>query len=100
MSETTEASAPVASKTADGQVRKAKPLKGVVTSDSMNKSRVAVIERVIKHDRYHKYMKRKTKIMFHDEKNESKVGDFVLISQSRPHSARKRFELLKIMDQA
>lgn len=80
--------------------KKAKPLKGVVTSDSMNKSRVAVIERVIKHGRYHKFLKRKTKIMFHDEKNESKVGDFVLISQSRPHSARKRFELLKIMEQA
>lgn len=82
----------------DANAKKAKPLKGVVTSDSMSKSRVAVIERLIKHDRYHKFLKRKTKIMFHDENNESKVGDLVLISQSRPRSARKRFELLKIMD--
>lgn len=78
--------------------KKAKPLRGLVTSDSMNKSRVAIIERVVKHSRYQKYIKRRTKIMFHDESNTSKVGDYVLIAPSRPRSAKKKFDLLKIID--
>lgn len=80
--------------------KKSRPFQGVVTSDRMDKSRVAVIERVVKHPRYQKYIKRKTKIMFHDENNTSKIGDFVLISAARPRSARKKFDLLKIVKQA
>lgn len=79
--------------------KKSKPLLGTVTSDSMNKSRVATIERIVKHSQYGKYVKRRTKIMFHDETNSSKVGDSVLIMPSRPHSARKKFDLLRIVNQ-
>lgn len=79
------------------KIKKTKPLIGVVTSDKMQKSRVATIERIVKHPAYHKYVKRRTKIMFHDEANESKIGDSVLISASRPHSSRKKFELLRVI---
>lgn len=79
--------------------KKSKPLLGTVTSDGMNKSRVATIERIVKHARYGKYVKRRTKIMFHDELNVSKVGDAVLIVPSRPHSARKKFDLLRVVNQ-
>jgi small subunit ribosomal protein S17 len=80
--------------------KKAKPLQGVVTSDKMEKSRVVTIERLVKHARYGKYSKRRTKIMFHDEKNESRTGDTVLIMASRPYSASKRFSLYKILQKA
>ncbi len=80
--------------------KKAKPLQGVVTSDKMAKSRVVTVERLVKHSRYGKYSKKQTKIMFHDEKNESRVGDLVQIMASRPYSASKRFSLFKILKQA
>ncbi|MES2746368.1 MAG: 30S ribosomal protein S17 [Bdellovibrionota bacterium] len=80
--------------------KKSKPFSGLVTSDKMDKSRVVTVERLVKHEQYGKYIKRRTKIMFHDEKNESRIGDTVLVIPSRPHSARKRFDLLKIVDKA
>jgi small subunit ribosomal protein S17 len=80
--------------------KKAKPLQGLVTSDKMSKSRVVTVERLVKHGRYGKYLKRQTKIMFHDEKNESRVGDLVQVMASRPYSASKRFALFKILKQA
>lgn len=79
---------------------KSKPFSGVVTSDKMDKSRVVTVERLVKHERYGKYTKRRTKLMFHDEKNESRLGDTVLVIPSRPHSANKRFDLLKIVNKA
>lgn len=80
--------------------KKARPIFGVVTSDKMAQSRVAVVERLIKHSEYKKYVRQTTKLMFHDEANESKVGDKVLVEPSRPYSARKRFKLLKIVEKA
>lgn len=80
--------------------KKAKPFTGVVTSDKMDKSRVVTVERLVKHERYGKYIKRRTKLMFHDEKNESHLGDTVQVVAARPHSARKRFDLLKIVRKA
>ena len=79
---------------------KSKPLLGVVTSDKMSKARVCTIERTVKHSRYDKYIRRRTKIMFHDENNQSKLGDSVLIIPSKPYSARKRLNLLKIVEVA
>lgn len=83
---------------ADHTHKKTKPISCTVTSDCMDKSRVGVVERLVKHRQYEKYIRRSTKIMFHDEKNEAKVGDKVLIAPSRPHSARKRFSLVKILE--
>ena len=82
------------------KVKKARPLVCLVSSDKMNKSRVGTVTRLVKHATYGKYIKRRTKVMFHDEKNESKLGDRVLVSAGRPHSSRKAFELVKILERA
>jgi small subunit ribosomal protein S17 len=82
------------------KVRKSRPVKCVVTSASMAKSRVGAVERLIKHPRFGKYVRRRTKLMFHDENNVSQVGDEVLIEMSRPLSKRKRFALLKVKTKA
>jgi small subunit ribosomal protein S17 len=82
------------------KVKKTKPLVGIVSSDKMSKSRVAEVERNTKHAQYGKYIKRVCRIMFHDENNESKVGDRVLITPSRPRSSRKRFELVNVLERA
>lgn len=70
----------------------------VVTSAKMNQSRVATIERLVPHGRYGKYVRRTTKLMFHDANNETQEGDRVLVTQCRPMSARKRFTLVKIVE--
>lgn len=79
---------------------KSKPLRCVVTSDKMNKSRVGTVKRLVKDDRFLKYVKRSTKVMFHDENNETKEGDIVLVAQARPKSSRKKFDLLKVIQKA
>lgn len=80
--------------------KKARPLVCVVTSDKMNKSRVGTVTRLVKHPQYGKYQKRRSKVMFHDETNDSKQGDKVLVSPARPHSLRKAFDLVKILERA
>ncbi len=82
------------------KIGKAKPFRCVVTSDKMDKSRVGTVERLVKHARYNKYIRRRTKLMFHDEKNETQIGDTVLISHSKTFSNRKKFELTKIEKKA
>lgn len=72
----------------------------VVTSDKMQKSRVAVIDRKVKHAGYKKYINRRTKLMFHDEQNETKIGDVVEVIQTRPLSANKSFILARIIKKA
>jgi len=85
-------------KTTSTSTKKSRPLKCVVTSDKMNQSRVATRERLVKELRVGKYLKKRSKIMFHDPENKSKIGDVVLISPSRPYSARKKFELTEILE--
>ncbi len=76
---------------------KVRPIRCVVVSDKMAKSRVGVVERLVKNEHVEKYIKRSTRIMFHDEKNDSKMGDTVLIKPCRPLSAKKRFELATVV---
>ncbi len=71
----------------------------VVTSDKMNKSRVGEIIHIVKHPVVGKFIKRRSKLMFHDEGNLSKIGDEVLIRECAPKSARKSFELVEIKKQ-
>lgn len=80
--------------------KKQRAIRGTVTSDKMDKTRVATVTNLIKHASIGKYIKRSTKFMFHDEKNTSKIGDEVLIRASRPLSARKSFELLSVVKSA
>lgn len=72
----------------------------VVTSDKMSKSRVGVVERIVKHETYGKYIRRRSKLMFHDEGNVSKVGDEVLVASCRRLSSRKKFALIKVVTKA
>lgn len=82
------------------ETKKSRDILCVVTSDKMAKSRVGTVERLVKEPTYKKYIRRTTKLMFHDETNESKLGDKVLISSSRPLSAKKRFTLVKVVQKA
>ncbi len=73
---------------------------GKVVSDKMDKSITVVVETKIKHPLYGKRIKKSTKFVAHDEGNEAKLGDKVLIMETRPLSKTKRFRLVKIVEKA
>ena len=81
-------------------VKKARPIKCTVVSDKTSQTRVGLVERLALHSQYHKYIRRSTKIMFHDAENKSKEGDVVLVSPCKPMSARKKFNLHEIIESA
>lgn len=70
---------------------------GKVVSDKMNKTIVVQVERKVKHPLYGKYVRRFSKMYAHDEDNACKIGDLVVIQQSRPLSKMKRWTLLEIL---
>jgi len=74
-----------------------KQLIGVVTSDKMDKSRRVEIDRLVKHPKYGKYIKRRTVCHVHDESNESNLGDTVEIIECPPKSKMKRWDLLRVV---
>ncbi len=82
------------------QERKLKTLTGVVVSNSGDKSVKVVIDFKVKHPKYGKYIKRRTKIGVHDEHNQSGVGDVVEIAECRPRSKTKSWRLVKIVQRA
>jgi len=73
-------------------------LVGVVTGDKMNKTRVVTVERRLAHAKYGKYMTKRAKYKAHDEKNEYRVGDRVVIVESRPLSRQKRWRVERLLD--
>jgi small subunit ribosomal protein S17 len=73
---------------------------GKVLSNKMNKSIVVAIERKVKHPVYGKFMKKTTKLMAHDEKEECNIGDTVRIMETRPLSKRKNWRLVEIIERA
>jgi len=75
-------------------------LQGIVTRDKMAKTRRVEVERLVRHTKYGKFVKRRTVCYAHDEKNESHLGDTVEIIESRPLSKLKRWELVKIVKKA
>ena len=77
---------------------KRRELIGVITSDKMQKTRVVLVERRLSHAKYGKYMTARTKYKAHDEKNEYKTGDRVLIVESRPLSRDKRWRVEKLIE--
>ncbi len=68
-------------------------LKGTIVSDKMNKTRVVSVERMKKHPRYLKYYKVTRRFKAHDEKNEYKSGDQVVIKETKPLSKEKRWTI-------
>jgi small subunit ribosomal protein S17 len=73
-------------------------LVGVVTSDKAAKTRRVEIERLVRHPRYSKIIRKKTVCHVHDENNESHMGDKVEIEESRPLSKLKRWRLIKVVE--
>ena len=73
---------------------------GVVSSDKGNKSITVVVDFQTKHPKYGKYLRRRTTIHAHDEKNEAKQGDKVELAECRPLSKTKHHRLLKIVQRA
>lgn len=70
---------------------------GKVISDKMNKTIVVQVERKVKHPLYGKFVRRFSKMYAHDEENSCRIGDLVLIQQSRPLSKTKRWKLIEIL---
>ena len=73
---------------------------GIVVSDKMDKTIVVRVDRMAKHKLYGKPVLRSKKFMAHDETNECRLGDKVQIAETRPSSARKRWEVAKIVERA
>ena len=74
-----------------------KTKEGVVVSDKMTKTRVIRIERVYRHPRYERVITRSKRLKAHDETNASKVGDRVLIEETRPLSKDKRWRIRQVL---
>jgi small subunit ribosomal protein S17 len=79
---------------------KTKELTGIVVSDRMQKTAVVKVMRLGKHPKYGKVLKHHVKFKVHDEKREAKLGDMVVIRETRPLSKDKCFRLLKILQRA
>jgi len=71
-----------------------KQLKGVVVSDKMEKTITVLVDRFVKHPRYKKYMKISKKYKAHDGAGGHKVGDSVVIEETKPISKNKRFRVI------
>jgi small subunit ribosomal protein S17 len=78
-------------------VSETKTREGVVVSDKMTKTRVVRIERVYRHPRYERVITRSKRLKAHDETNTSKVGDRVLIEETRPLSKDKRWRIRQVL---
>lgn len=73
---------------------------GVVASNKMDKTILVSVQRRLKHPLYGKFVKKTTKYMTHDEKNECTIGDRVRIMETRPLSKNKRWRLVEVIEKA
>jgi small subunit ribosomal protein S17 len=82
------------------QDQKLKTLTAMVTGKSGDKSVKVAIDFKVRHPKYGKYIKRRTKLAVHDEHNQSGIGDLVEIAQSRPLSKTKSWRLVRVVEKA
>ena len=73
---------------------------GTVVSDKMNKTVIVKVERLVMHPMYKKYVRRHAKFSAHDEENACRIGDKVLITESRPLSKTKKWRVSSIVKKA
>ncbi len=73
---------------------------GIVVSDKMDKTVVVQVDRLVRHPMYKKYVRRRAKYTAHDETNSCKVGDRVLIRETRPLSKTKRWRVSEVIEKA
>ena len=102
MAEKKTAEAPVSAGATAGAVERGhrKTRRGYVTSDKMEKTVIVEVEDRVKHPLYGKVIRRTSKVKVHDEANAAGVGDLVVISETRPLSASKRWRLVQILEKA
>lgn len=79
---------------------KPKTRQGVVQSNKMDKTVVVAVERLVKHPKYKKYLKQRSRFKAHDETNQCNVGDEVEIIESRPLSRDKRWRVHSVLKKA
>jgi small subunit ribosomal protein S17 len=89
-----------ASATAAGERHTRKTREGLVLSDKMDKTVVVSVEDRVKHALYGKVLRRTSKLKAHDETNECGTGDRVLIMETRPLSATKRWRVVEVLEKA
>jgi len=77
--------------------KKKNTLQGKISSNKMHKSATVIIEKLVKHDLYSKFIKRTTKLHIHDENNECSIGDIVKVQECRPISKTKSWKLVRIV---
>jgi small subunit ribosomal protein S17 len=75
-------------------------LVGTVVSNKMDKTVVVLVERLVKHKFYHKYIRRRAKFAAHDQGNTCQIGDKVMLTECRPLSRSKRWRVSKIVKKA
>ena len=80
--------------------KRTRTLIGKVVSNKMDKSITVLVERRVRHPVYGKYMTKSSKVHAHDEKNECSVGDVVSVSESKPISKTKAWQLVSILENA
>ncbi len=93
----------VTSETAETSAKKRgerKTREGMVVSDKMDKTIVVELEDRVKHPRYSKVIRRTTKVKAHDENGTAGIGDRVLLAETRPLSATKRWRLVQVLERA
>jgi small subunit ribosomal protein S17 len=73
---------------------------GKVVSDKMEKTVVVVIERLVKHPVYKRYVRKRSRFKVHDEKNECKEGDIIRFMETRPLSKEKRWRFVEFVERA
>ncbi len=81
-------------------VKKTKTLTGLVTSKSGDKSIRVTVDYKVKHPKYNKYIRRRTRLAVHDERNLCGVGDTVEITESRPYSKTKSWRVVQVTQKA
>jgi small subunit ribosomal protein S17 len=79
---------------------KRKTLMGVVTSDKMEKTVVVMVNRLVLHPVFKKYVRKRKKLKAHDEKNQCRIGDKVLLVETRPVSKDKRWRVKEVLERA
>jgi len=79
---------------------KKRQMVGTVVSNKMDKTAVVLVERLVKHQLYLKYVRRRVRFAAHDEGNACNIGDKVLITESRPLSRLKRWRVSEILEKA
>jgi small subunit ribosomal protein S17 len=96
----TEANLVASAESTESARSRRKVREGLVVSDKMDKTVVVTVEERVKHGLYGKVLRRSSKLKAHDEQNQCGVGDRVLIMETRPLSASKRWRVIQVLEKA